>query len=334
MSGTPIIDNASSKTRGGKRARSNATKAAKRGVCDHIHRLMEFLRHEEFSDHAIWKKKVEKSFLAFAADNPDVRGLALTHLLQNIMVRHTKKDLNLAPPEKHDWWLPSLETVVFPLRNGECGDVVNYNLELTRATLTMARRGEQGISEPLSFTVANFASRVMEVVCRARQRQASGVGDTRPVKAIVFAESMDFLHCIGHFLVCHLQKFAVAEHWGNYRNTELSRFRHDLRSYRTCDVCLGENEGACRHLQQGRCGRTLLVVEYLEPPHPWVITNEEDVSEWGSNVVWGDYLRSGETVHLTGNSTLTEVLAGFFSGLFLLFFSFYWLDFSYCFFFH
>jgi hypothetical protein len=243
MSGTPIVDNMSVERRDKSKKRAKTIKAARKDICEHIHYLIAFLRHETYSNRSAWKKDIENAFLSFNEGRCNVEDLHLFHLLKSVMVRHTKKDLNLPPPQRSDWWLPSMPDVIFPVPSGQYDkDLASYNVESTR--------NEAG----LTVKSAHFAGRIMEVVCKAREQWRQGVGDDRrPVKAIVFAESVDFLHEVGHYFVTHLhgRNHAVAEHWGNMRNTELSRFRNNLRSYKFCHICHRENELSCRNLQRG-----------------------------------------------------------------------------------
>lgn len=54
---------------------------------------------------------------------------------------------------------------------------------------------------------------------------------------------------------------AVCEHFGTFRSSELSRFRHSKRKFRRCPLC-----GFCNQITTGNnCSNVLLLVEYTDP---------------------------------------------------------------------
>ena len=72
---------------------------------------------------------------------------------------------------------------------------------------------------------------------------------------------------MGHFLYLdpRFGDRSVCEHDGTYKSSELSRFRHSKKKFRTCVLCGYENlitAGNC-------CDNTLLMVEYVFNDTPW-----------------------------------------------------------------
>lgn len=71
-----------------------------------------------------------------------------------------------------------------------------------------------------------------------------------------------FLQGVGHDLLMLMGPSAVCEHYGHFRSSELSRFRHSKRKYRRCPLC-----GYCNQITTGNCcSNTLLLVEYNNIP--------------------------------------------------------------------
>ena len=64
----------------------------------------------------------------------------------------------------------------------------------------------------------------------------------RPVKAVVFSRFINDLEQVGHYLYESQGDACVAQHYGNLRSTELSRFRNGRTRYRVCPRCGFHNE--------------------------------------------------------------------------------------------
>jgi hypothetical protein len=64
-----------------------------------------------------------------------------------------------------------------------------------------------------------------------------GSYDGRPVRVAVYAESRRMLDQLGHFLYLRFGDDAVAQFWGKYRNSELTKFRTRRVQYWRCERC-------------------------------------------------------------------------------------------------
>ena len=65
----------------------------------------------------------------------------------------------------------------------------------------------------------------------------NGSYDGRPVRVAVYAESRRMLDQLGHFLYLRFGDDAVAQFWGKYRNSELTKFRTRRVQYWRCERC-------------------------------------------------------------------------------------------------
>ena len=88
---------------------------------------------------------------------------------------------------------------------------------------------------------ASHVARVLEAAAAARRARRGG-DDSRPVRAILFAESRQILDLVGHSLVHCFGPDAVCQHWGKYRSDELRKFADGEISCWTCPACGFSNE--------------------------------------------------------------------------------------------
>lgn len=143
----------------------------------------------------------------------------------------------------------------------------------------MARRVDRAISsyiiselqkskdryrEYLRSSLANCNHRMSYIRKEEVSRFSSAASPLKEVdiqrrpKFIVFSENFGLLQGVGHFLYVGLGDQSVCEHYGSYRSTELSRFRHSKKTFRVCPLCGHKNPTHC----QVGCERILLRIVY------------------------------------------------------------------------
>ncbi|KAL1522752.1 hypothetical protein AB1Y20_017724 [Prymnesium parvum] len=244
----------------------SGTPTAGRAVAGHdgaiaqLGRLLGFLREPKYGlglleearrrrASSLWHREVAKPMLS--ADAKVVPTLVL--LLQPLMVRHTKADLHLPEPI----FLPVLEA------------------SLNRAVGERER----------DFTARvcrNVAAHVLAVMREARheRKRISPSKSSRaalPAKAVVYSDFQNDLEQVINWLVQMEGNEKVAQHWGDFRSTELARFRTGRTSFRECPRCGFHNE---QQVRGDSCDRPLL--DILLAPHdaPANWDQDEDSRMW------------------------------------------------------
>ena len=129
---------------------------------------------------------------------------------------------------------------------------------------------------------AQAAAILSRLAMRASERGLRG--DLRPSKGIVFSQNHWDLQGVTHSLLLRAGPSACAEHWGPYRSSELSRFRHGVRPFRACPRCAGETdlvETQRRGSGRWACRRTLLEVVHCRPG----VDDPNDQRTWARHLV-------------------------------------------------
>ena len=193
-------------------------------------RQLLFLRHEEFGcsvdGERRWAREVVEPFVR-GSDGALAARDKVVEMLRSLMIRHTKEDLRLHDPIR-------LSVVVSPLP-----DPRDYHDDETR-----------WVDRALAAYVCD--------VLRLRREERNLDRRARRPKFIVFSREKHNLQGMAHYLYLRLGDAELCEHFGAYRSSELSRFRHSLRKFRVCPMCGFENSitsGDC-------CEKKLILVEY------------------------------------------------------------------------
>ncbi|KAL3927259.1 MAG: hypothetical protein SGPRY_002908 [Prymnesium sp.] len=87
------------------------------------------------------------------------------------------------------------------------------------------------------------------------------------MSAVVYSDFQNDLEQVTNWLVKEVGQDAVAQHWGDYRSTELARFRNGRISYRECPRCGFQNEEQAKD----SCERRLFDVMF--EPHEMAALN-------------------------------------------------------------
>jgi hypothetical protein len=106
-----------------------------------------------------------------------------------------------------------------------------------------------------------MAKYIADIIARYRDDWRKNKTSMRRPKAIVFSQHKADLQGVGHFLYTDIRfgDRSVCEHDGTFRSSELSRFRHSKKKFRSCLLCGHENL-----ITTGQfCDNTLVMVEYL-----------------------------------------------------------------------
>lgn len=252
MSGTPTVDGEGT--------------AGAEGALMQLHRLLAFLREPSYgvepsSGHAggeaLWRREVAA---ALTRDPAAVRA-RLTALLQPLMVRHTKADLQLPEPTRlplWEAWLPrGADEHQIAYTGRVCDHAAQHVVEVMEAARLAHRHARAD----------------------AAGGSAAHVPDAVPQpKAVVFSEFENDLEQVTSRLVHRLGNEAVAQHWGDFRSTELARFRNGRATYRACPRCAFHNEVQVRG---DLCERRLIEVTLLphEAPDPHAPGSAEPSAE-------------------------------------------------------
>ena len=126
------------------------------------------------------------------------------------------------------------------------------------------KRSKDRYKEYLRNSLANHNHRMSYIRRESQNRLSSAASPLKETeiqrrpKFIVFSENFGLLQGVGHFLYVGLGDQSVCEHYGSYRSTELSRFRHSKKTFRVCPLCGHKNPTHC----QIGCERILLRVLY------------------------------------------------------------------------
>lgn len=210
-----------------------------------LHCLLRFLREPCYglSPRSKWDRLVGAPFLAAgsAASEP------LLSALRPVMVRHTKADLRLAPPRIHP----------------EANVTMHWDKAVHSERQYVAgvfQRAAQHILHALAQPRAEAARALAAAAPRAC---AAPAHSARPVKAVVFSRFINDLEQVGHFMYEAEGDERVCQHYGDFRSTELSRFRNGATRVRHCPRCHYENEYSA---SGDKCTRTLVEVTYDPTP--------------------------------------------------------------------
>ena len=245
-----------------------------------IQKLLVFLRHKEWGvgvdAQASWMRLVAQPFLR---QEPTAREI-LKICLGQIMIRHTKQDLDLYEPIRHTVVLDAEEErlnldalMILELKEGGHQDENDDDNEVDKlkakyiySTIKTAKA---------QWDKAMQTQRRLSGSCESSSHHKRGERALRRPKAIVFSTDRDHLAGVGHFLYLWMGDRNVCEHSGtqdshigaqarNYmsemRSAELSRFRTSMRKLKNCPLCGGENFITGGH----SCTKTLLLIEYDE----------------------------------------------------------------------
>lgn len=213
--------------------------------------LLSFLRHPDFfnaanagscgggTERALWTRTV----LEPCVRQDPAAWAKVQQLVSGIMIRHTKADLKLFRPQ-------------------------HRNINLLHASLSEDMR-LGAIQASMLSVDRSKAQHIAQTMLRAKeewqQQQNQSHRDARRPKAIVFSQHDNDLQGVGHFLYSLLGDSNVCEHFGPYRSSELSRFRHSKRKFRACPLC-GRENGI---INERYCDETLYLVDYGQPLNNW-----------------------------------------------------------------
>lgn len=251
-----------------------------------LQRLLRFLRHETYGVGVTginrWRQDIKDKFIAH-----DLEGeYSLERLLRQILVRHLKvfpaffslilslsqSDIHLHPP--------IYNTVVVDQISDERdkGRVDEMARRVDRAIashiISELVRSKETYREYLRSSLKNHDNRISLALKSPTSRLSFTTSPTKETethrrpKFIVFSENFGLLQGVGHFLYVGLGDQNVCEHYGSYRSTELSRFRHSKKTFRICPLCGHKNPTHC----QVGCERILLRILY-DPP---VISDDQE----------------------------------------------------------
>ena len=227
-----------------------------------MHNLLRFLREPTYglTKHAEWARKVATPFAQGEAPGGHGRAARggvtfaaaraeLLSVLRPIMVRHTKKDLQLPEP------------IVLPEWNG--------TLALPEGAHWLRGHGPPRLLFPtkaaeklwVSAVFRNAAQYIVSSLAAARRDARADGANARQVKAVVFSRYINDLEQVGSHLYESEGDGCVAQHFGSLRSTELSRFRNGRTRYRCCPRCGFDNEETSLG---DRCSKPLIEVCFDE----------------------------------------------------------------------
>jgi len=250
---------------------------------DQLQRILYFLRHPKYGssksrdDTQAWETDVKKPFLSRKSRD------SLIGVLKEIMVMHRKEDLKLPEP-------------VF--RQIEREVAVPYDIE-SAIVAKNERNASGGFGLGIPYALDDYlhsaqfqslvddaqATYVVEAMWKARAAlqqnlrvrsagSATGGGsDRRPIKGVVYSSSNKDLLSVSDLILRKVPPENVAELYGDSSigdmSSELERFRHGNRMFRTCPVCNGENG-----MIASRCSNDLMEVVSLETGERFLIEPE------------------------------------------------------------
>ena len=242
-----------------------------------LQRLLRFLRHERYgvgvSGVTSWRQEVKDKFTAHDPEAAKV----LETLLRTLLVRHSKvpsfahllldnfcaqSDINLHPPVFNTVVLDQMSDERDKGRTDEMARRVDR--AIASYIISELQESKARYKEYLRCSLANHNNRLSYLRIEGLSRFSFGASPSkepdiqRRPKFIVFSENFGLLQGVGHFLYVGLGDQSVCEHYGSYRSTELSRFRHSKKTFRVCPLCGHKNP---THCQMG-CERILLRIVY------------------------------------------------------------------------
>jgi len=235
-----------------------------------LHSLLRFLRHPKYGTPAseeAWESDVVEPYSQGLEAAPQ----RVLSLLEGMMVRHTKKHLELKEPEfkRYSEVLPPEESVV-----GGCYNQYKQAYMANLETEKSARRHEMS-RQGYEYWLANKGGQIATDMYDARDGYHKALHiiqvlktHKRP-KALVFAEEWHDLNYTAHWLTVLKGDDAIAQHHGKLRSAALQAFRHDFKHVIQCPRCGNFEEITGQ--KNPRCTRTFLKVQYLD----FILGNEE-----------------------------------------------------------
>mmetsp|Transcript_7966 Transcript_7966/g.20897 ORF Transcript_7966/g.20897 Transcript_7966/m.20897 type:complete len:478 (+) Transcript_7966:269-1702(+) len=239
MSGTPIVGN---------------EMLSAEGAIAQLERLLSFLREPTYGvdtsatspydemerrNGSRWKAQIAKPMARLEEEG----AARLSSLLQPLMVRHTKADLRLPEPI----WLPTYDA-----------SLAKVDGESERAfTSRVSRHAAQHILDTMHAARAEWRAQEPQHQLLLSPRARAAARRAPPPKAVVFSEFENDLEQVNHWMTQLAGEEAVAYHFGEFRSTELARFRNGRTSYRRCPRCSFHNDA---QVNADTCDRRLLDV--------------------------------------------------------------------------
>lgn len=229
-----------------------------------LFRLLSFLRHPHYTvlnNEKDWNRSIiEPCLLQDPAAWAEVEAL-----LRQLMVRHTKQDIDLYPPI---YVTCNMEGISDPDDNIlEQRSLRSDRAKANYIAETMRKAYQDWSRVRKSPDYVNLHEKMRRASTSLKPSEQELLFKARRPKAIVFSQHKNDLQGVGHFLYMMLGDNDVCEHIGQYSSAELSRFRHSKRKFRVCPLCGNSNSitsGDC-------CDKVLLLVEYQDvvpPPMP------------------------------------------------------------------
>jgi hypothetical protein len=240
-----------------------------RNQLDQLQNLMSFLRHPRYGvkGEEAWESDIVAPYMAYGGRGEGRERLVQT--LEKIMVRHTKKHLDLKDPAFHvtEGILPAAET----FESNPNGLYSKYTDALMKQVEEVKVQRKHDMSkEAFGKWEANQVAETHSDLCDARDGyhkaehilkvlQDARRTDPTP-KALVFAEEWHDLNYTAHWLTVMQGDDAVAQHHGRLRSAALQAFRHDRKHVIQCPKC-GHYEEVTGQ-KNPKCSRVFLKVRY------------------------------------------------------------------------
>jgi len=202
----------------------------------------------------------------------------VVELLRSVMLRHTKADVHLYAPIHSSVMLAPVVDPLGPEAQEEEVQARLKSQDLAKAlyiqqTMRTAReKWSAFIGHPGSHTGRTGVGSALAVALAGRSgadlssHELDRLLHSRRPKAIIFCEDFDQIQGVTYQCLSLLGSGAVCEHLGQYQSSELSRFRHSQRKYRTCPMCGYQNQVS----EGNTCCNVLYMVEYYMDPNPTV----------------------------------------------------------------
>ena len=239
-----------------------------RGALRQLHNLLRFLREPQYGLGSL-QRFMGALGTPFVGSEPRARE-GLLRLLQPVMVRHATRDLIEHAPRARVHactpHVPGMRLACMQVRH------TKKDLHLPEPVWLPEYDGVRPWDRRVHKTEPEWTASVFQqaaehvVASLAEPRRLVRAGGSRPVKAVVFSRFINDLEQVGHHLTLSEGDAAVAQHYGQLRSTELSRFRNGKAVYRACPRCGFANDETT---VGDRCGRRLLEITYdLDPALP------------------------------------------------------------------
>jgi hypothetical protein len=226
---------------------------------------------------ASWVTNVKVPFLGRKAAGKQ----ELLRILKDIMVMHRKEDIDLPKPifrqVEVDISVP--EAVELTMVQGEAGKVEALLLDYLHS---------DDFQSLVDESQAAYITRAIESA-RIAQRGRGGlgsIGDTRPVKAVIYSSEKNNLLSVTEHLLRRLGRESIAELYNTAyigdMSYELSRFRSGTKDCKKCPVCqrtinIMDIESVSGGRRGGQCSTTLLEVMTASEPHEHFLIEPERI---------------------------------------------------------